>query len=371
MKKISTRSIGLDVIRCIALLCVIGVHFLLYTGIYQTVIAGPQALIMVMLQTGFMVSVPLFLMLSGYLQSDKQPTKSYYIGLVRILFIYLLASLCCGAFAMLVLRNGTDLFSVISGIFSYTTAPYAWYVEMYIGLYLLIPFLNILYKALPSQKHKKLLLATLLVLTVAPTVFNIFRFDSLKWWLMPSSATSYHQLVPQWWTALYPITFYYLGCYLKEYPLRIKAGVKLLLLAVNFILFGCFNYYRSYNAYFIAGTWQTWNSAQVTVQAVLLFSLFEQARYNRSNKVVAAILAAISKHSLGTFLISWIFDQLVYKKLYTAIPHAPDRLVWILVAVPIILTASVLASSLLSLLYSITAGRLVKKLQSKKTQPSA
>ena len=48
-------------------------------------------------------------------------------------------------------------------LLDFTGAPYSWYIEMYLGLFLLIPFLNILYNNLASQRHKQILVITFVI----------------------------------------------------------------------------------------------------------------------------------------------------------------------------------------------------------------
>lgn len=45
-------------------------------------------------------------------------------------------------------------------ITDYSAIVYAWYIEMYIGLFLLTPFLNRAYQAIPTRKQKDVLLLT-------------------------------------------------------------------------------------------------------------------------------------------------------------------------------------------------------------------
>ena len=82
---------------------------------------------------------------------------------MKTLGIYLLASLACAIYK--IVNFGYKPTWMIWGVFDYTTANYAWYIEMYIGLFLLIPFLNLAYNNLPSRKSKLVLLVTLIGLT--------------------------------------------------------------------------------------------------------------------------------------------------------------------------------------------------------------
>ena len=72
MEKIKNqRNIGLDLTRILAFLSVIGVHFFLNTDFYKIPLRGKRMLALATLRTSFMVCVPLFLLLTGYLVSGK------------------------------------------------------------------------------------------------------------------------------------------------------------------------------------------------------------------------------------------------------------------------------------------------------------
>ena len=61
------RDIGLDLTRILAFLAVPSVHFFLNSTYYDTAIVGPRMALMTVMRTAFMVCVPLYMLLSGYL----------------------------------------------------------------------------------------------------------------------------------------------------------------------------------------------------------------------------------------------------------------------------------------------------------------
>lgn len=79
--------------------------------------------------------------------------------------------------------------------------PYGWYIEMWIGLFLLTPFLNILYRHIPNQKQKLVLLGTLFLITALPDWTNRYGLH----------------LVPEFWVNCFPLFFYFAGAYIREY----------------------------------------------------------------------------------------------------------------------------------------------------------
>lgn len=358
------RNPSLDLLRCIALFCVILVHFFAHTGFYNVEVAGAGMYIMTLIRTAAMVCCPLFMMLSGYLMNKKALTARYYMGLLKTLGIYLLASLFCAVslilFNLLIEKSPVSLFSLLAGIFSYSTAPYAWYVEMYIGLFCLIPFLNILYHGLEGKQQKQWLLLVLLLMTSLPGMLNTFKLSDIRWWLTPSSSDSYHQLIPSWWTGIYPITYYYLGCYLRDYPIRLKKGTHIGLYILSVMLAGAYNFYRSSGSTFVWGAWQEQGSLINVVQSVLLFTLVARLDLTRLSKTSQAWLSRLSGWCLGAYLVSWVFDKFFYKILEKLCPSIHQRFPWLLLMVPVIFCCSLVVSAVINQIYSVFSTWLAK-----------
>lgn len=139
------RDTSLDVIRIIALFCVISIHFFLNTDYYDVTIEGKQIYFMTLFRSFFRICVPLFLILSGYLKNQKVLNITYYKSFSKIAFVYILASIGCLIFRYAYLCEDISINNGFFSILNFNASEYAWYVEMYIGLLLLIPFLNILW----------------------------------------------------------------------------------------------------------------------------------------------------------------------------------------------------------------------------------
>lgn len=170
------RNINCDILRIIAFCLVACIHNLNNMGFYKNPIYGKTMFSLIFARHLFIICVPLFLIITGYLMKNKELNKNYILKLGRIIITYLLCSIVC----YIVLRiNGTWSFKeFILKLLDFTAAPYGWYVSMYIGLYLLIPFLNILWNNLKSKKQKQHLIFILFLLIVLPTVINIFGFGN-------------------------------------------------------------------------------------------------------------------------------------------------------------------------------------------------
>ena len=370
MKK--ERLINCDILRILALIFVISVHSLSYIGFYSTITEGPTMLFSNMLRCLFMSCVPIFIILSGYLMSKRELNKKYLFKIVRILITYLICSILC--FILINIIEGNTKLSVInfiSGILSYSAAPYAWYVNMYLGLFLIIPFLNILWNNLKDKRQKQYLLLILFIIGILPNAINIFNLEDPSWWLNPASSREYHQLVPNFWMeTTYVILYYFIGCYLKDYKLKLSRKNNIILLILSIILFGLFNYYRNYNALFGWETYVGYASLEVLIVTILVVNLILNLKINIKSTKVTKIISKVSYLTFGAYLVSAIFDKWLYPILNEHTNTLLERLPYLLLIIPIITILSLVLSYFVELLSKllnkigcliINKGRLKKK----------
>ena len=349
IKKLQSRNAAMDIIRIVAAFTVLSVHFFLHNGFYSQTVEGVPMYIMVLMRTLFSVCVPLFMILTGYLMSHKTLSRKYYSGISKTLIIFVLATLACMIFKTIHDNEPFTLKAFIFGTLDFTGANYSWYIEMYIGLFLLIPFLNLAYNKLKNKRQKQVLVLTLVFLTIIPTVFNIFNFDNPAWWSDPKTSDTFAKLIPSWWMGIYPITYYFTGCYIREYGIKLKTSSTLVLFLLAILIFGTFNFYRSYGTTFKSGVYVYWYGFEPYVLSILLFVLLSRIKTDNMNEKVKFVLWKVSDLALGIYLISYIFDMLVYPVLNAKINPMTDRLPFYFVAVPIVFVCSMLASAILNI----------------------
>lgn len=209
MKQTTNRLAGLDIIRCLAIFSVIAGHFfVLNTPFRETIFDASgmfgQGLVYLLFNA---TGVPLFIMMTGYLNAHKvECNRKYYKGMKRVLISYLLFSVITILFRKYYLYEDLTWIQWGLKILDFSAIPYGWYIEMWIGLYLLTPFLNLLYKAIPTQKQKLILLVTLYVLTALPDLLNRYGLH----------------LVPGFWQSVFPLTYFFIGSYVREYEPELK-----------------------------------------------------------------------------------------------------------------------------------------------------
>ena len=147
------RDANLDLIRSVAIVFVLLLHFVMGSGWYGMPDLGFAGWTMELCRALFVSCVPLFLLLSGYLCAEKTLSARYYLGLVRIYVVYLLSCALSLFVRIVVLKEDIGLRQAVGSIFSHQANEYSWYVSMYTGLFLLIPFLNAGYAALKSRRQ--------------------------------------------------------------------------------------------------------------------------------------------------------------------------------------------------------------------------
>lgn len=340
LEKLQNRNPAMDILRIVAVLCVISIHFFYHTGYYSTTADNVPMYFATVLRTLFSVCVPLFMILSGFLLCNKTLKKGYYSGIRKTIIVYILVAIACIIYKSC---NGSYTLTPLTfftGIFDFSGANYSWYIEMYIGLFLLVPFLNIIYKNLDSRKQKNILLITLIAITILPSLFNEFRFDSLEWWANPASNTETQKLIPSWWVGIYPITYYFTGCYIREYGTKIKNIYLIIALVVAVFGFGTFNFYRCYGMPFSTSNYVYWYGIEPYVMSVLIFLIISKRKLENINVKTKFVLWKISDLVLGTYLVSFIFDSIYYYEIlnintpdfYARFPFMPLMVLWVFVS---------------------------------------
>lgn len=318
----AVRNTGLDIIRSTAIFLVIGGHFfLLNTPLREAAFDNISVFMQATVLSLCLVGVPLFVMLTGYLNINKRYSRTYYKNIGKVLFSYIFFSVITLLFRKYYQHEILSWTEWGLKILGFSAIPYAWYIEMWIGLYLVTPFLNILYKNIGEQKWKQLLIGILFIITTVPHWLNRNEMH----------------LFPGFWQQCWPLVFYFLGAYIREYQPEIKkslalAGIigiclfnpvlNLLLHRPSLILFG--------------GGAEDICSFFVTI---LVFLSCYRLRIN--SYILKWIVVNISLCSLDIYLCCYIFDALYYPLFKTAFYISQEQFgLYFFILVPLVLFSS-------------------------------
>lgn len=349
---LAKRNTNLDVIRCIAVFEVISIHFFLNNGFYSTIVNSFEMYKQICFRTFFMSCVPLFMILSGYLMSNKALSLKYYFKISKIIVIYCMSSIACQIYYYFIAHE--EPFTIkqsILKILGFEGSAYAWYVNMYIGLFLIIPFINLIYKGLKDKKQKRGLLLILSIVTLLPSITNIYNFNVDGWFATPYLSSNHSVLFTDWWTCLYPITYYFIGTYIKEFKPCIKKWKILIAIISTTILFSGFNFYRSYCGNFESSNYNGLNGIENCVIATLVFIFIMSIDFSKVNMLSKIIIKIVSESSLAIYLVSWIFDDKVYTALRLSDFHDLYGLRYYLKIVPMNFLKSLAIAIVITLLY--------------------
>lgn len=329
------RSTNMDVIRCIALFFVLAVHFCTHCNIYNAGYTGFMAFFADTLRTLYVPALSLFLMLNGYFQYKRSLSAPYYLGILRLYEMYLLCSVLNLLYNRFYLGMEMSLRDMVSAIVNYSASEYSWYILLYNGLFLLIPFLNLSYNGLAHRGQKRILVLTLFFISALPASF-LNAFISLH---------------AYWWQRLWPILFYFMGAYMGEYRPKLRPRTAGLIFLASLLLFSGYNYlvYNPGSPLFGHSTRSflyAHESLQNAVMTPLLFLWIMNLDMSRWPKAICSLSAIVSKYSYGAFLFSSITDSFVYLWLCRLVPGIGLRYLFFPIFLPLSYVSAVFLSYL-------------------------
>jgi len=329
------RETGLDIIKALATFFVVMVHFYLSVGYYQAPLITPKMYVMTFVRWGGMAAVPLFLMCTGYFKANKTLCKSHYISLIPILVAYIV--LCSVRMIVENIVYG-KIHTISSAVKSLLTYQSAWYVGMYIGLMLICPFLNMLWKSCEKKEHNILIISLVAITMIYPLVQLVF---------------------PSYFQFIYPITYYFMGIYIKEY--RIKANKILLIVGIllctgiNTIITVVNSKGGPFNPGLLAAVDNGQNALTIAVESICIFILLYDIKIKG---IIASLFKSASSCSLEIYLLQAAFNAVIYTYMGRIVSGTENWFWLFFVTVPASFVLSWLAASL----YKISIEKLVLKL---------
>lgn len=287
------RQAGMDIARTIAVIFVPLIHFFGLAGFYTNEITSgfvlPAAIRWLAL-----CAVPLFLIITGYFKCSKTICKAHYKAIIPVLTTHFFIS------AIRIWADSTYHNIAIDWMYikdKLLFFDYGWYVRLYIGMLLLMPFFNTAYKYLGDKWKKEVFILTLISLTaLGPLTYDI---------------------VPSSWLIAYVFAYYLIGAYLNEYKVCINPVIGILaLLCIAFIM-GRTSVIHSMGSTFdwnYAG-YQS-NSGYSSMAAFIISTLIIIlcSNINIENNIIALPFKLVSVVSLEMYLFSQMFDGFVYKE---------------------------------------------------------
>lgn len=324
------RESGVDLFRCLGLLFVTGLHAFLYNGFYSEA-QGLGLWPANTMRWLFSGCNGMFMLMTGYLKGTKPVDRRFYRGLLTVLTSYALVFTVSLPVRYLLL-NEKDGWTVWLQRF-FTFEGYAWYVEMYIGLMLLALFVNPALAQMQSRRGILLLAGSMVLLTALP------------------SLTPAH-ILPDYWSSLYPLTYYVLGASIRRLDLNIPPIACLLGAALTACLMGLLSSLTAPPGTFTNGFAQGgFGGCLTTLMVTLLFlGVYRLSIPERAAKGLAWLSGGVFEG----YLISRLFDVWVYD----LVPfwHKPEcyPLIFLCITIPVFLCSACIGKAVHKLAVTIT-----------------
>ena len=315
-----SREPGLDLIRCMGLLFVTGVHSFLYNGFYSEPQTGA-----IMWATDscfwlFYTCNGIFMTLTGYLKCEKPLNWGYYRSLLPILLSYVLTCLISFPIRQFILGEKLTLFQWLEKMVTF--GNYGWYVEMYIGLILVSPVINLALKELTSRSQLLWLSGVMLILSALPSITPL-------------------NLIPDYWSSLYPLTYYTLGAVIHRLQPKLKPSMCFLGTAVTVMLTALITVLSTDDT-FTTGFGQGYGGFWTTLTVVFLFLGLYRIRIPRK---AATALSWMAGGVFEGYILSRLFDVWIYN----LVPawHTPQMypVIFVCITIPVFFL-SILAGKL-------------------------
>ncbi len=310
------RFIGIDIVKILACMLVVCVHFFLYSGFYSEPITRDFGQGAIFCRWAAYCCVPLFMITTGYLMKNKTLSKKYYLGILRVLIVYIICSVICYAFDHQHWPNKYDIpyggysaWVFIRGLFMFTDAQYAWYVEYYFCMFLIIPFVNLAFNGLKDKKQKQIMLITTLVITVVSQSFFVGFEDATQ-----------IRLFPGYFVRCYPIAYYLIGAYIREYPPKRTLANKayfIVMFAIGLAWVSNTTYNQSLlneenNYVMLSKHYNDYGSWPVALCSAMLFLIFFDI--TSKNQKLIKVVKFISEATFACYLVSYTFDTIYYQE---------------------------------------------------------
>lgn len=293
---------GIDIVKTLAVFFVICVHFFLHSSFYYTAYEGVAMFFGAFFRNVFFICVPLFMITTGYLQINKKISKKFFVGIINILLSYVFIAVGCALFKIFYLKEQGRVLKWIFQITNFSADNYAWYVAMFTGLYLLIPFLNNTYRGCETKKHKHTLILILFLIS-SVVCFNFSLEDSGQ----------RYYIFNEYWYFLYPFLYYFIGAYIREYRPKINKLVLLSIFIFSTLIVSSVSFFKYHYGTFPLNMYGEYNSVFTVICAVSFFLVFYDM--DIKNKTVRKIFRSISSKTLEIYLFSYIFDTVIYTKI--------------------------------------------------------
>ena len=311
MKK--ERNSNFELMRIVSMFFIVLFHMIISTGgnlINNT--TGLTKMFLEFICMIIIVHVNSYILVSGYFQHDKKFSIKKVFSLVGMAWFY--------KFIIALIMYITKLhnFTILEIIKILSPFEYQnnWFLIVYISMYIMSPYINILIERLSQKEHRKFLIILFVVFTIIPTITNQSTFANTGFSL------------------IHFIYLYIVGSYLKKYPIKenlhfknFNDNKKRFIFLMIFIFLGTFNFLMyefsahiktitssntiNYFADLLITNLFCYQNPLLIIQSIGYFLFFETLNFKNKiiNKMAALIFAVYIIHE-NPFIMKYMYKIL-------------------------------------------------------------
>ena len=307
MAEKTNRQSNIELLRIFAALGVVLLHYnnsSLGGGFAFVEDSSINKVILIVFETLFVCVVNIYVLITGYFM--KNTVKIDLLKPIKLFSMYLVFETL--AYLIKELPKGEPFsFKTLLGYYS----PSYWFLFVYIALYLLAPFLSLMWSHMGKTGKKALLIVLITVFSVYPFVWDCISYATkFSIWNKPSTNGIMQGINPismfgtdRGYTLVNFILMFIIGCYIRD---KVEEGKKakpfkiLLFLVINTALMVALTYADHYISGYAPQSTIMWSyeNPLMILEAVLFFLLFSNLKI-KDNKVINMFAAA----AFPTYLI--------------------------------------------------------------------
>ena len=287
MSKGTTRQSNIELLRILAAIFVVFLHYnnpLVGGGFSFVQNDSAGQFIMAFLEVISICAVNLFVLISGYFL--RNVSERDLLKPVELVFQVVLFGLIF--YVIKEVPKGEGF--LLDNFLKYFISSY-WFVFVYTALYLISPFINIVWNNLDAKGRKLLLAITLIIFSAYPVTLEYMSYLSGRSFSAISTVGAEGSQAG--YTIVNFVLMYLLGCALRDFNGKYSKGRLLLFLAADIAALLGWTYFDMFltGKDIFESVALNYDNPLVILEAVLIFMLFKDLKMGE-NKVINALARA-------------------------------------------------------------------------------
>ncbi len=290
------RLSNIELLRIISIIGVIILHFnnpSIGGGISLVKSNSVNYYILYLLESCFVIAVDVFMIISGYflINNNKRNIWKPIELIFQVIFFQICKYLIIGFFS-----DNISIKGIIRSII-----PSNYFVILYITVFIISPFINVLIVNLNDKARKKFIIILFLFFSIYPTIVDLISEISKHQFIGLSSIGMYGS---QWGYSIINFALCYItGAYLclyKDLLFKVRKTKLLLCFIINIFIITVWSIINNYIGFYTEKSALEYCNPIIILNAIIIFLLFSKVEFksNIINKLSKATFTVFLCHSI-------------------------------------------------------------------------